>query len=243
MSAPESGQPSGRFGAIASNSADLPDARQSTEVPGGAPLYLRYLTAAEIGPLQDRGPSLRDHPALGGYRGYLYHEVWMNVPGSTIASATGVIVSRPPNDVRLIPSSEAPWFAVDGASIMGDNYFERSRGHLIPDVSGNHVFSIAGDDPCELWLSTGTRVGNAVRIAHATHWTGYRNYTQTSSQTSAPIPLVAGNRYDLEILHKEGSGGDHCSVAWVLPGSSERVIIPSANLACLPLNLIAGPGF
>lgn len=125
---------------------------------------------------------------------------------------------------------------------MGDNYFARSRGYLVPDVSGNHVFSIAGDDQCELWLSNGIRVGNAVRIAYLTSWTTHRNFTQTSTQTSGPIPLVAGERYYLEILHKEAGGGDHCSVAWIPPGSSERVIIPAANLECLPADLLSGPG-
>ena len=215
-----------------------PDARLLAEVPGGPPMYRRYLTAAEIGPVEGRSGSLRYHPALAGYRGYLYHEVWMNIPGSTIASAASAIASRPPNDVRLITASEAPWFTVEGATVMGDQYFERSRGYIVPDVSGNHTFSIAGDDQCELWLSTNENPANAVRIAHFTSWTAYRNFTQNASQTSAPIPLVAGNRYYVEILHKEGGGGDHCSVAWITPGSSTRIIIPSANLACLPLELI-----
>ncbi len=224
------------------DSPDLPDARQLTDVPGGPPMYLRYLTAAEIGPVQGRGGSLRYHPLLAGYRGYLYHEVWMDVPGSTIASAAGAVASRPPNDVRLITSTEAPWFNVEGPTVMGDNYFERSRGYIVPDITGNHVFSIAGDDQSELWLSTDEDPANAVRIAHVQNWTAYRNFTQNASQTSTPVPLVAGNRYYVEILHKEGTGADHCTVAWITPGSSERVIIPSANLACLPLELIEGPG-
>jgi hypothetical protein len=224
------------------DSPDLPDARQSTAVAGGPPMHLRYLTAAEIGPVEDRGGSLRYHPALAGYRGYLYHEVWMNVPGSTIASAASVIASRPPNDVRLITSSEAPWFNVDGVSVLGDSYFERSRGYIVPDTSGNHTFSIAGDDQCELWLSTGSNPANAVRIAYHNTWTGYKNFTQNASQTSAPVMLVAGNSYYVEILHKEGNGSDHCNVAWMPPGTSTRVVIPSANLKCLPANLISHPG-
>jgi hypothetical protein len=205
-------------------------------------MYRRYLAAAEIGPVEDRGGSLRYHPALAGYRGYLYHEVWMNVPGSTIAGAASIIASRPPNEVRLITASEAPWFNVDGASVLGDQYFERSRGYIVPDTTGNHVFSIAGDDQCELWLSTGSTPANAVRIAYHNTWTGYKNFTQNASQTSTPIPLVAGNSYYVEILHKEGNGGDHCNVAWMPPGTSTRVVIPSANLKCLPLELIGSSG-
>jgi hypothetical protein len=225
-------------GSVAGDLPDLPDARQVIDMAGGPPMYRRYLTAAEIGPVEGRSGSLRYHPALAGYRGYLLHEVWMNVPGSTVASAASVVASRPPNEVRLITASEAPWFSLEGATIMGDQYFERSRGYIVPDVTGNHVFSIAGDDQCELWLSTGSNPANAVRIAYLNTWTGYRNYTQNASQTSAAIPLVAGNSYYVEILHKEGNGGDHCNVAWMPPGTSTRVTIPSVNLGCLPLALI-----
>ena len=227
---------------LAGDTPETPDMRQSSEVPGGAPLYRRYLTAAEIGALGNREASLRYHEALAGYRGYLYHEVWMNVPGSTVASAASVISGRPPNDVRLITSSEAPWFNIDGVTVLGDSYFERSRGYIIPDISGNHVFSISGDDQCELWLSTDDNPANATRIAHVATWTGYKNFTQNASQASSPIRLVAGNRYYVEILHKEGNGSDHCNVAWIRPGTSTHVVIPPANLACLPAHLITGPG-
>lgn len=224
------------------DSPDLPDARQHTDIPGGPPTYLLYLTAAEIGPVQGRDGSLRYHPALVGYRGSLYHEVWMNVPGSKIADAASAVASRPPNEVRFITASEAPWFSVDAPSTMGDHYFERSRGYIVPDSTGNHVFMIAGDDESELWLSTAASPDNAVRIAHVSNWTGYRNFTQNASQTSAPVRLRAGSRYYVEILHKEGNGLDHCSVAWIPPGGSDPVIIPSVNLQCLPLDLIEGGG-
>jgi hypothetical protein len=229
-------------GAVTGDLPDLRDARQSSDIIGGPPMYRRYLTAAEIGPVQDRSGSLRYHPALAGYHGYLYHEVWMNVPGSTLAGAASAIASRPPNHVRLITASEAPWFSVDGPSVMGDYYYERSRGYIVPDTTGNHVFSIAGDDQCELWLATGSSPANAVRIAYHNTWTGYKNFTQNASQTSAPIPLVAGNPYYVEILHKEGNGGDHCNVAWIPPGTSTRVVIPSANLKCLPAGIIEDTG-
>lgn len=220
------------------NSPDLPDARNSVDLPGGAPMYRRYLTAAEIGAVESLGASLRYHPALAGYRGYLCQEVWMNVQETTLAGGAAVAASRPPNEIRLITSSEAPWFSTDAPTVMGDYYFERTRGYLIPAVSGSHVFSIAGDDDCELWLSTGSSAAGASRIAHVSGWTGYRNFTASATQTSAPITLVAGRPYYLEILHRDGNGTDHCSVAWITPGSSTAVIIPSTNLGCLAADLI-----
>lgn len=105
-------------------------------------------------------------------------------------------------------------------------------------TTGPHLFSIAGDDQSELWLSTSENKNQALRIAHVPSWTNYLEYTKSPSQTSAPIPLVAGNRYYIEILHKQGGGGEHCTVEWQVPGSSTRALIPSENLGCLPAEQI-----
>lgn len=195
----------------------LPDARGETSVPGGAPLYLRYLAAAEVGNSFGFSPSSRYHPALAGYCGNLLHEVWMNVTGTTLSTAAAVMNSRAPDDVRLIPTTQAPWFT---------------------SIIGNHVFSIAGDDQSELWLSIGEQRNGITRVASVLTSSAYQNYTQTLGQTSSPIHLEAGRSYYLEILHKQGSGGEHCSVTWMAPGSSTRTLVPAANLRCLPADLI-----
>jgi hypothetical protein len=229
-------------GSLDGDLPDLPDARGLSEIPGGPPLYRRYLTAAEIGPVGNTGASLRYHPALAGYRGYLVHELWMDVPESSIAGAEAAVLGRPPNEIRLITSSEAPWFSEEGAGVMGDHYFERTRGYVVPDVTGDYVFSIAGDDDCELWFATrGTRAG-ATRIASVSGWTGFRDFTKSAAQSSAPMQLTAGRSYYVEILHRDGGGDDHCSVSWITPGSPDRVLIPSANLRCLPAELIDATG-
>ncbi len=217
----------------------LPDARSEISVHGGAPLYLRYLAGAEVGTSFGFSPSSRYHPALAGYCGYLLHEVWMNVPGNTLSTAATVMTSRAPDDVRLVPTTQAPWFTGGTGNLLGANYLERTRGYLVPSITGTHVFSIAGDDQSELWLSTDEQREGIARVASVATWSAYQNYTQTPGQTSSPIHLVAGRSYYLEILHKQGSGGEHCSVTWIVPGTSNRTLIPSANLRCLPADLIA----
>jgi|GEM_PF-3610566 len=218
--------------------ANLPDLRQTTEMPGGVPLYRRYLTAAEIGHVSGLGSSLRYHPALAGYRGYLVHEVWMNVPASSLAGAAAVIAGRAPNDLRLITTTQAPWFNGGGSRLIGDNYLERTRGYVVPTVTGTYVFSIAAADQGELWLSSDEDPAKAVLVAQVASASGFQNYTQTPPQTSAAIQLIAGQSYYLEILHQQGTGADHCSVAWIRPGTSARLLIPSANLRCLPAHLV-----
>src|SRR5206468_9364270 len=80
------------------------------------------------------------------------------------------------------------------------------------------------------------------QIASVPGWTGFREYTlrtgdnaPLSGTVSTPITLVAGNRYYLEALYKEGGGGDHCEVAVRRPGDP-----PIANgQAGIPLDQFA----
>ena len=48
--------------------------------------------------------------------------------------------------------------------------------------------------------------------------------------TTTPIALAAGNHYYIEVLYKEGTGGDYAEVAWRKEGDST----PAANLAPIP---------
>jgi hypothetical protein len=55
-------------------------------------------------------------------------------------------------------------------------------------------------------------------------WTNSREWSKYTSQQSATINLTAGQKYYIEVLHKEGSGGDNIAVAWQGPGISQQVI-------------------
>lgn len=81
-------------------------------------------------------------------------------------------------------------------------------------MSGNYRFYLSSDDGAELWLSTDASTANKVKIINHPNPVGLRVY----DLSSANIPLVAGQKYYLEILQKEAGGGDHVSVAWQLPG-------------------------
>ena len=67
--------------------------------------------------------------------------------------------------------------------------------------------------------------------------------TRTPNQQSSPILLTAGQKYYVEVLQKEGSGGDNVAVAWQGPGLS-RQIINGAYLSpcCLDFGDFAGFG-
>lgn len=120
---------------------------------------------------------------------------------------------------------------------VGDNYGSRIRAYLVPSVTGDYQFFISSDDNSLLLFSRDTNAANAVAIASVSAWTSQNVWSTYASQTSAVITnLIAGQRYYIEALHKEGGGGDHVEVGWLVPGSGVTNIIPSANLQVLDLN-------
>jgi len=66
-------------------------------------------------------------------------------------------------------------------------------------------------------------------------------YNKEAAQISAYRTLVAGQRYYIEALQKEGGGGDHLSVAWTLPGTTATNVIPGDYLE--PFDLGFAPQF
>ncbi len=60
-----------------------------------------------------------------------------------------------------------------------------------------------------------------------TGWTNSREWNKYSTQQSTTINLVAGQKYYIEVLHKEGTGGDNVAVAWQGPGITQQVIAGS----------------
>ena len=62
-------------------------------------------------------------------------------------------------------------------------------------------------------------------------WTDFHQFNKYGSQTSAPISLVSGRKYYIEALHKQNTGGDHLSVAWILPNGTSEVPLSGSHLS------------
>ncbi|MSU64036.1 MAG: hypothetical protein EXS31_16860 [Pedosphaera sp.] len=163
-------------------------------------------------------------PVLVG--GGLRRELFLNVTGGDVASLT----SSPnypasPNSVSIINAAEAP-------SSIGDSYGQRIRGYLLAPAIGNYTFYISSDDQSQLFLSPDANPANKVQIATEPQWNGFRQWITGDNQAargnpasniSSPIPLQEGGVYYIEILHKEGGGGDNAGVTWQLPGTPAPV--------------------
>ncbi|MCX7590647.1 MAG: PA14 domain-containing protein, partial [Kiritimatiellae bacterium] len=156
---------------------------------------------------------LAERLARMGYNAVrLHHHDDMLVHGERGApSPSSIRTETSPVRREFIPSLETP-------PDQGDAYGQRLRGYVHPPATGEYVFSIASDDGSELWLSTDDSPWKKRPVAWVDGWTGYRQFDKYPTQSSRPIQLESGRSYYMEVLHKEGFGGDHLSVAWKGPG-------------------------
>jgi hypothetical protein len=109
-------------------------------------------------------------------------------------------------------------------------YGARIEAWLYVRVTGDYTFWLNSDDHGELWLSTNDDPSNGVLIAMESSHT-YLDEWGSGEEQSDPVTLVAGEKYYISALWKEGNGYDHCQVAWQGPGVPERTIIAGSYLS------------
>jgi hypothetical protein len=143
-------------------------------------------------------------------------EYWTGISGTAVSNLT----SSPnyPNS----PTGSSQLTSLEGPTNWADNY--GTRIYVYPPATGSYTFWLASDDNGELYLSTNANPANASRIAYVSGWTNSREWTKYSTQQSVTINLTAGQKYYIEVLQKEGSGGDNVAVAWQGPGITQQVI-------------------
>ncbi|MEN6335273.1 MAG: PA14 domain-containing protein, partial [Phycisphaerales bacterium] len=111
-----------------------------------------------------------------------------------------------------------------------DYWGGRGRAYLTPTQSGDYTFWTASDDDSELWLSTDADPANATMICSVEGWTNYAVWDGSqgapgNNQKSAPVSLVAGQKYYIELLFSDGTGGGHAEAAWAGPGIGDAPTI------------------
>ena len=196
-------------------SPDYTDVNVSSETT-----YYYVVTAVDTGDLESvysgEVSGALASPAIG--TGSLLREWWNDIPGSDIDSMLNS-ENYPDN-----PSGRELVTKLEGPVNWGDNYGSRFLGYLNPLTSGIYTFWIAADDTGYLLLSTNDDPANSIFIAYVQAPTGWQAWDTYPSQQSSPISLEAGQRYYIEVLHKEDTGDDNVSVAWQGPGITRQVI-------------------
>ncbi|MGD8912541.1 MAG: cellulase family glycosylhydrolase, partial [Candidatus Thiodiazotropha sp.] len=150
--------------------------------------------------------------------GTILREYWTNISGITLSDLTSN------EDYPDNPSGSEQITSLEGPTDWDDIYGTRIRGYIHPPMTGSYTFWVAGDDYTALLLSTDDDPANANQIAYVNGWTNSREWSKYASQESSPVQLTAGEGYYVEVLHKEGYGGDNIAVAWEGPGISQSVI-------------------
>ncbi len=183
----------------------------------------------------------------------LTRQYWTGIGGTTVADLTGnTAYPNSPTGSDVVSSLRVSnWGNPSVTQNWADNYGQRLRGYLTAPATGSYTFWIASDDSSELWLSTNDQASSRVRIATVVGWTSVDSWTSQTNQRSAAITLTVGQRYFIEVLHKEGGGGDHLSVGWRRPadgaGSAPAQIVPGSVLSPLGSTgtniTLVNPGF
>ena len=155
---------------------------------------------------------------VAGGAGSILREYWTGIGGAGIGNITSnANYPNNPTGSELISSLEGP-------TNWADNYGTRIRGYIHPTVTGSYTFWVAGDDNTDLYLSTNDDPANSSRLAFVDGWISPGEWNKYSTQQSAAVNLIAGQKYYIEVLHKESGGGDNVAVAWQGPGISQEVI-------------------
>ena len=155
----------------------------------------------------------------------LTRQIWNNITGEAISLLTSnAAYPNTPSTTEILAASKSVWNA-------GDNYGTRVRGFITPTVSGNYTFTITGDDETQLFFSQNDNPNNKFMIANIAGWTGETEFAKYPSQKSASYYMAAGQSYYIELLNKEGGGGDGWSIYWTAPGTTTTVLVPLAVLS------------
>ena len=148
----------------------------------------------------------------------LRRQIYTDVPGWSIPHLTASPkFPFAPDVVDSVPIFESECLPDDA----GHTFDQRLTGWLVPPLTGAYMFYLASDVAAQVFLSTDEVPGNQQLIVQEPTWSPWRNWAGTSEKpqrASASIPLVAGNHYYLQVLHKSGGAADGVAVAWRLPG-------------------------
>jgi len=121
-----------------------------------------------------------------------------------------------------------------------DNYGARLRGYIYPPATGDYTFWITGDNGSQFLLSSNYDSSGTVMMCQVpgTEWTGAREWGKfPDDQQSDPVTLEAGEKYYVEALFKEGSGGDGVAVGWGGPGIGAGPVVITGDY----LSPVTGP--
>lgn len=153
--------------------------------------------------------------------GFVIREVWRD---GSLRQYLETLLALP-RFIANLPDEQGALSRLEAPTDVGDYYGQRLSGVLVPEVSGDYEFAIAGDDNCHLYLSPDASPAEKQLIAYHKGWTNPREWFKIPTQISPPIPLDAGQEYYIEALMVEELGGDNLAVGWRPAGGATFEVI------------------
>ncbi|MEM9773706.1 MAG: PKD domain-containing protein [Chloroflexota bacterium] len=164
---------------------------------------------------------------------YIKRQIWNGISGTKTSNLTSLSTfPLSPDVTETLTAIQEP------AGASGNNYGARYLGFIVPPSTGDYIFYTSSDDASDVYLSTDESPANVSRIAYVTRWTPNMDWGRESNQVSAPISLVAGQKYYFEVHHKEGGGGDNLAVGWIQPGASYPPEVITGDYLCFDEDLV-----
>jgi hypothetical protein len=162
-------------------------------------------------------------PSFG--TGTILIQRWTNLDGQRFDDIKGnPKVDGPPQNSQEVTEFATP-------TNWGDHYYCRIRGYVHPPITGDYTFWMVSDDEGELLLSTSADPSQVRRIAYSANAAREREWNKEGSQQSKPVPLIAGQKYYIELRYKEHEGDDWGACGWKMPNGMLDRPIAGAHLS------------
>ena len=180
----------------------------------GAPLLEDTVYQLTINSISDLAGNICDSSQTYSFRtwvataaGGVKFEVFTGIGGTAVSALTSApsYPNSPAVVTNLTSFNSREFLPTDSL----ENYGGRMRALFIPPTSEDYIFYLRSDDASELYFNpTGSGSGGKVLLTAETGCCA-----AFAAHASAPQSLIAGKFYYLELLYKEGGGGDYGQVA------------------------------
>jgi hypothetical protein len=196
-----------------------------TNLTKGKTYYFRVFTRKGTEYSDGAEVSATISNAVCNASGQLLVEMWNNIGVTNCVSNIPINTAPTSRQVKALGLFESP-------TNQAENFGARYRGYICAPETGNYTFYIAADDGGEFYLSTDENPANKRLVAQVPYcsWALPREWTKYPEQKSAVISLVAGRKYYVEALYKEGIGGDNLAIGWLKPSSATTIEVVSGTL-------------
>ncbi len=152
-----------------------------------------------------------------------FYNMASGTAGVETLTNSSMFTSRQPTYIAY--SNTFAW-NLGGGNGPADNFGLKAYTYFVPPTNGQYKFWIRGDDFETLYMNTnlpGSIIPSTSPAGKVLITTNGVNNTYTVgayNPTATNITLFAGQKYYMEVLLKEGGGGDYFSVMWTHPTSN-----------------------